>query len=507
MEIKASSSRGHLEVPFMVTVRGKLKLGSSTSRPISGAQTLSHKEKEHQTIVCFLLSEFIPFMSTPSGQTTEMLLLPVEQQDIQKERYSNGANPQPLVSHPDVMSVPDGGIKAWTTIAGAWFVLFGTFGYLYSFGVYEDFYALEYLSNHTPSSIAWIGSFQLMMPFALGVISGKLFDLGHFHAVEAFGAVVFAFSVFMLSLAKPLQYYQIFLSQGVGMGIGLGFTFVPTVSITVHHFAKRRGLASGVALSGASIGATIFPIMLNHLIPKIGFSSAVRATGYIVLGCLIIGNALMRTRLPPRSKRPNAVSPDIKSFFTDAAYMWAVLGALLSSVGFYFPLIYIQLYAVQHSVGNNLAFYSIAILNGCSALGRVVGNHLADVLGPFNMLVSCTLITGGTIWAVLGVHDSATLVVVSILYGFFSGAWLALAFACLASLARTPDEVGARTGLALALSSVGSLSSAPIQGALLTSEFIWIRPIAFSASLMFSGAACFAVTRVLQSRRLLSQTV
>ncbi|KAJ6473642.1 MFS general substrate transporter [Mycena vitilis] len=396
-------------------------------------------------------------------------------------------------------SVPDGGVEAWTTIAGAWFVLFATLGYLYSFGVYQDFYTLEYLSNHTPSGIAWIGSFQLMMPFALGIVSGKLFDNGHFHEVEIAGGIIFIFSVFMLSLAKPLQYYQIFLSQGVGMGLGLGLTFVPTVSITVHHFAKRRGLASGVALSGSSIGATIFPIMLNHLIPKIGFASAVRATGYIILGCLVIGNALMRTRLPPRSKRPNAVAPDIKSFFTDATYMWAVLGALLSSVGFYFPLLYIELYAVQHS---------IAIMNGASAIGRVAGNHLSDVYGPFNVQVTCTFIAGGTIWAVLGVHNTWTLALVSALYGVFSGAWLALAFACLSSLARTPDEVGARTGLALALSSVGSLVSAPIQGALLTStEYKWIRPIAFSATMMFAGAVCFVACRTLQTRRLLSQKV
>ncbi|KAJ6549132.1 hypothetical protein DFH09DRAFT_1087200 [Mycena vulgaris] len=48
--------------------------------------------------------------------------------------------------------------------------------------------------------------------------------------------------------------------QGVAMGLGLGFTFVPTVSITAGHFAKRRGLASGVAFSGGVVGATVFPI-------------------------------------------------------------------------------------------------------------------------------------------------------------------------------------------------------------------------------------------------------
>ncbi|KAJ6584098.1 MFS general substrate transporter [Mycena vulgaris] len=408
----------------------------------------------------------------------------------------------------DVMAVPDGGSKAWLTVMGAWFVLFSTFGYLYSYGVYQDFYTREYLTNHSPSSISWIGSFQLMMPFMVGVVSGKLFDNGHFHFVEISGGLIFAFSVFMLSLAKPNQYYQIFLSQGVGMGLGLGLTFVPTVSINVHHFKRRRGLAAGIGLSGSSVGATVFPIMINHLIPKIGFANTVRATGYIVLGCLVIGNSMMRTRLPPRNKRPGAAElPSIRTFFVDAAYMWAVLGALISTLGFYFPVIYLQLYAVQHSVDGNLAFYSISILNGASAFGRVIGNHLADVYGPYNIQVPCGLMTGATIFAVLGVHDRASLIVVSTLYGMLSGAWLSLAFSILSALARSPDEVGARIGLALALSSFGSLGSAPIQGALLTDRFLWTRPIVFSGASMFLGGACFWVTRMMQAKRLGTQKV
>jgi len=208
----------------------------------------------------------------------------------------------------------------------------------------------------------------------------------------------------------------------------------------------------------------------------------------------------MRTRLPPRSKRPGTSTPDIKSFFTDYAYVWAVFGLLLSSIGFYFPVIYIQLLGSQHSVGNNLAFYSIAILNVSSAFGRISGNYLADLYGPFNVQIPYTLFTGATIWAMLGIHDAGSLVVVSILYGFFSGAWLALAFVCMSSLARSPDEVGARTGLALALSSVGSLASAPIQGALLTSNYFWVRPVGFSGCMIFAGAGAFLIARTLQAK-------
>ncbi|KAJ6470657.1 major facilitator superfamily domain-containing protein [Mycena vitilis] len=397
---------------------------------------------------------------------------------------------------PTLTNVPDAGITAWMTVAGAWLVLFSTFGYLYSFGVYENYYVLEYLTNHSPSSIAWIGSFQLMMPFALGVVSGKLFDNGHFHLVQIVGGVLFTFSLFMLSLAKPFQYYQIFLSQGLGVGIGTGLIFVPAVSITSHHFAKRRSLATGVVLSGISAGSTIFPIMLNQLIPKLGFAGAVRASGYLVAACLVVGNAMMRTR-----PRPARAVPDIKSFFSEGAYLFAIAGTLLSTAGVYMPVIYMQLFAVQHSVGSDLAFYSIAIMNGAGAFGRVAATYFADIYGPFHLHVGTTLATAATIWAVLGIHNSASLVVVSVLYGIFSGAWLALSIACLASLARNADEVGARTGIALALGSFGVLGSAPIQGALLTREFLWIRPIAFSAIILIASVFCFVAMSILARRR------
>ncbi|KAJ6544150.1 MFS general substrate transporter [Mycena capillaripes] len=397
--------------------------------------------------------------------------------------------------------VPDGGFEAWRAIVGAWLVLFATFGYVFTFGVYEDFYAREYLTNHSAGSISWIGSFQLMMPFLLGPIAGKIFDNGGFHALEIGGGLIFTFSVFMLSLAKPGQYYQIFLAQGVGMGLGLGLTFLPTLGIVVHHFKRKRGLASGIALSGSSIGATIFPIMFNQLIHNLGFARTIRATGAIIPPCLVLGNCLMRTRLPPRSKRPAGPAPDIKSFFYEAPYMWAVLGMLFSLLGLYFPIIYIQLFSVQHAVDNTLAFYSVAIMNLSGAFVRVLANHLGDVFGPFNVQMICSICCGAIIWAMLGIHNGATLVVISLLYGAFSGAWLSLAFACFASLAKTPEEVGARTGVALALVSIGVLVSAPIQGALLTSDFHWINPIAFATTMMFAGATCAAITRTLRSRQ------
>ena len=54
----------------------------------------------------------------------------------------------------------------------------------------------------------------------------------------------------MSSLADPTEYYQLFLSQGLGIGIGAGFLFCPSMAIQSHYFKKRRPMAMGIAIAG-----------------------------------------------------------------------------------------------------------------------------------------------------------------------------------------------------------------------------------------------------------------
>jgi hypothetical protein len=47
--------------------------------------------------------------------------------------------------------------------------------------------------------------------------------------------------------------------------------------------------------------------------------------------------------------------------------------------------------------------YQISLLNGMGALGRVGANFLADMYGPFNVFVPCTIINAALIFAIFGV--------------------------------------------------------------------------------------------------------
>ncbi len=81
------------------------------------------------------------------------------------------------------------------------------------------------------------------------------------------GTVIQVTSMFMLSIARPGQYYQakhhffsahratphsfwqVFLAQALGSGLGQSLLFLPSLSIIGHHYKTRRSTATGIAVT------------------------------------------------------------------------------------------------------------------------------------------------------------------------------------------------------------------------------------------------------------------
>ena len=66
----------------------------------------------------------------------------------------------------DPKAFPDGGTKAWLTVAGASACLFVSFGWVNCVGIFQDYYQSNQLKNYTPSDIAWIPALQSMSPWS-----------------------------------------------------------------------------------------------------------------------------------------------------------------------------------------------------------------------------------------------------------------------------------------------------------------------------------------------------
>lgn len=152
------------------------------------------------------------------------------------------------------------------------------------------------------------------------------------------GSTIYIFSYFMLSFAKPHQFYQVFLAQGLGVGLGMGLIYVPSISICFHYFKRRRALAIGIATLGGAVGAIVQAISFNHLLNGVGFAWAIRIFCFIFLVILVVANVSMRPRLPPRRlRRDNVPKPNIKKVATDVPFLVAILGASLLIFAVYFP--------------------------------------------------------------------------------------------------------------------------------------------------------------------------
>jgi hypothetical protein len=67
-----------------------------------------------------------------------------------------------------------------------------TFGYVYSFGVYQDIYTRA--GAGSAQRISWVGSTQLFFIAVTALPAGKLLDAGYFKHCIAAGIIVMSFS-------------------------------------------------------------------------------------------------------------------------------------------------------------------------------------------------------------------------------------------------------------------------------------------------------------------------
>jgi MFS family permease len=125
-------------------------------------------------------------------------------------------------------------------------------GIVSSYGVFQTYYEIGLLADKSPSDISWIGSLQAYLLLTVGVLTGPLYDWGHFRALIFVGCFLEVFGMMMLSLCK--KYWEVMLAQAIVVGVGCGCIFIPSVAILPSYFSTKRGLANGIAASGSGLG-------------------------------------------------------------------------------------------------------------------------------------------------------------------------------------------------------------------------------------------------------------
>lgn len=225
--------------------------------------------------------------------------------------------------------------------------------------------------------------------------------------------------MFMISLCK--EYYQFFLAQGLVLGIGLSLVVLPAFATVPHYFAKHRGLAMGLVVSGSSMGGVIWPIALRNLFEEVGFGWGVRICAFIMIP--LLGFAILTIRLPASASlngKHIKKKPDL-SIIKNPVLLLLAAGLFFVYLGLFSPFFYITSWTVSLGLDADMGFYMVSIVNAASLFGRILPGLMADRMGAYNIMIISAGLSGVVCTCWTEATSIAGIVVLSLAYGFVSG--------------------------------------------------------------------------------------
>lgn len=266
-------------------------------------------------------------------------------------------------------------------------VMLGTF---FTYGIF-----FEPISTEFGWSRAMISGAQALCQVVLGLLAiaaGRLTD--RFGPRIVIVACAFFLGMGYLLMSRINAGWHLYLLFGVIVGIGMGGCLVPMTSTIARWFVRRRGMMTGIVLSGSSVGAMIMPPVARWLISTYGWR-----TSYIIIGILalvfIIAAAQFLRRDPGKmglwpngETEAKAESSDLQaegfslSQTIHSRQFWMICIILLCSA---FCSFTVMIHIVIHATGLGISAASaaniLAIIGGVSLVSIVIVGGIGDRIG------------------------------------------------------------------------------------------------------------------------------
>ncbi|KAL2165668.1 hypothetical protein VTG60DRAFT_4051 [Thermothelomyces hinnuleus] len=402
---------------------------------------------------------------------------------------------------------PDGGMRAWLTVAGGWLCQFCSFGFINALGSFQYVYEKEILPDKSSSTITWILTTKLFLMFFLSQPVGLGVDM---FGVRPILIPAFAFCVGgLIALSFATEYWQIFLAQSICFGLGAAGAFVPGLVAAGQYFKKRRALAMGIVISGSSVGV-VFPIMLARFFEEIGFRQTMCWTALMIGVMLAVANFLVTSPVPPKGLAGRRTLISLKPFKM-STYLLFVSGSFLFYWGLFGPFDYLPLFAEGDESTKRIALYTVSIVNAASIPGRILPNMYSDRVGSSLRTISlCALLAGTSvlvIWLPINYrHSLSGLIIFAVAFGVTSGAFVSLMTPAMIEVAGGhTTNLGAMVGTFFAIIAIASLTGLPIQAAIAGGhsgggDTDLMGLIVFCGVVMLAGTALVYTASVLSAR-------
>ncbi|EEY21135.1 conserved hypothetical protein [Verticillium alfalfae VaMs.102] len=324
----------------------------------------------------------------------------------------------------------DLGRLPWLCVAGSAMFLVCTFGFMQGIGTIQVYIQLNQLNDYTTRDIGWIVGLYTSLSLLLGLQAGPLMDRYGPRLLAPASAAMNISMVFLL--AECTQYWHFMLCLGLLGGIGAATTTTVAISTISKLFTYRHGAAMGCAFSGSCLGGVFFPLILQAILPKWGWTWSIRVLAFIVTG-LMVGGCLCylpAARLIVKAEsgtapeyKASSVIPNLEPFrslpFTFITLGYFLLGFAMFGINGLLPT-----FANRSGFTESAGYTLVALSNGFSLLGRLLPGIVSDYIGCFNVLlimVPLTFICTASLFVPLDTSSIGPFYAFACLWGFGSG--------------------------------------------------------------------------------------
>jgi len=324
--------------------------------------------------------------------------------------------------------------RGWFVVAAAFAVTFVGFGCAYTFSAFVE--PLQRDFGASRGSVSLVFSLAGFLYFGLGIVSGPLADRFGSRAFAVTGMILTGLGLVAASSARSLA--EVYAGYGLGVGLGMGCAYVPAIGAVQRWFVRRRGFASGLAVSGIGVGTLAMPPLASFLIETLGWRGAYLALGALaaIVGgglALLIENDPSARGLgpdgdPPQSgaqpARPEGAS--VGEAIRSRRFISLYVACLICSFGVFVPFVHLVPYAGDHGVAPSSAILLLGVIGIGSTAGRFFLGGLADRMGrQFSLLLMFVgMALALAIWAIS--VKLWSLAAFAFVYGVFYGGWVAI---------------------------------------------------------------------------------
>ncbi|KAF9579245.1 hypothetical protein BGW38_004574 [Lunasporangiospora selenospora] len=392
-----------------------------------------------------------------------------------------------------LLAPPDGGY-GWVVVATCFLNNFAMLGIMFSWGIFQQLYTDEVFPGQV-SAVSWIGT----LAFGVMYIVGGFFSL--FGAKIGYRTMILTGSVFVsggcVAASFSTEIWHFYLSQGILYGLGAAMANPCILAAPSQWFLKKRGLASGIGISGSGVGGLVFSVLIEKLNASIGFRQCLRVLAGIVFVSMVTSGLFIRQFSPTGTKAVHVSRKDLETM-RQPAFLLMIAGVMMTSFGYFSPLNLLPSYAVDHNLSKAQGAMINSLLNGASFFGRFIGGLFGDRFGLVNLTLFCvtaSALTTLVIW--MFASSLPVLIVYVILYGLMGGGFISLLAPVLAEQLGT-SCLTILVGFTFGVNGIGSMLGTPIATALMTEsggQKNYKASIAFIGGTMAAGSLVFLYMR------------